>query len=79
MLRCVYCGTRDIDSAKLVEGYRTMCPICLEKKEPLIVTSSKSNHKRVLTKLKKRVQVKRKINKIKDIDIVTSDSESSWQ
>ena len=54
-----------------------MCTVCLEKKEPLLVTSSKSNHKRVISKLKKKIQVKRKIAKKEDVDIVTSSSESS--
>ena len=72
--RCCYCGTKDIDPTKLVPGNRPICDECKDRKEPLIVSASKSNRKRIVNQLKKKVQKKRKVNLNKQI--ASSDEEA---
>ena len=76
MFRCCYCGMNNTDATKIVAGHRTICDECKEKNQPLIASSKKSNHKRVINQFKKKIQKKRKVNVNRQI--VSSDEEPEY-
>ena len=60
----------------IIPGYRPICDECKDKKQPLIVTSNKSNPKRVINQFKKKVQKKRRV--VSSKQVVSSDDEEEW-
>jgi len=68
---CCHCGSRNVIAAHQILGHRNMCEECIEKKQPLIKGSMKTNAKRVIKELKKKAQKKRKVN-VKNVKIEPS-------
>ena len=62
MVVCCHCGSKNVVAGHQSIGYRSICESCIEKKQPLIKGSMKSNPKRVIKNLKKMSQKKRKVN-----------------
>jgi len=58
LIVCYYCGSKNVVAAYQSVGYRSMCEGCIDKKQPLIKGSMKSNPKRVVHDLKKLAQKK---------------------
>ena len=76
MQRYCYCVAKDVDPTKVVPGCRPIYDEYKDRKDPLIASASKSNHKRIVNQLKKNAQKERKVNLNKQI--TSSDEEAEW-
>ena len=54
--RCCYCSTNNYNPDAKLKGHRVMCDKCRKTHQPLSVSSTKCNKKRIISEFKKKIR-----------------------